>query len=189
MTTLIGEKLQEYPYDAVYFKKLSEEKSIEIRNLNDMISKQRNLINELRQTTLTVQRTLKEIEKQRSIEALAIQEEKERKIKLEEEIQERLFSYLDHSQPLTSRYNSAVRQAILREKTWDISPTEYNLLSKENCTYCGGSTGMGIGLDRIDNSCGYSTSNVLPCCGRCNLTRGNRYTVEETRRMISAIMI
>lgn len=46
------------------------------------------------------------------------------------------------------------------------------------CHYCGDSQKR-IGLDRIDNSKGYTLDNVLPCCPTCNVIRGVDLTVEE----------
>ena len=43
------------------------------------------------------------------------------------------------------------------------------------CMYCGSNLyeSTGYGLDRIDNSKGYSLDNVTPCCGTCNRAKGN----------------
>ena len=48
------------------------------------------------------------------------------------------------------------------------------------CYYCNLELNeTGIGLDRLDNKNGYNIDNVVPCCGPCNYTRGNRFTVKE----------
>jgi hypothetical protein len=54
------------------------------------------------------------------------------------------------------------------------------------CTYCGSSEEP-RGLDRLDNSLGHLQSNVVPCCGTCNFTRGDRYTPEEFALIGAAI--
>lgn len=41
-----------------------------------------------------------------------------------------------------------------------------------------------LGLDRIDNLKGHLKDNVLPCCTKCNRTRGDRFTVEEMKEEI-----
>lgn len=51
-----------------------------------------------------------------------------------------------------------------------------NITSK-SCIYCGDTEN--VGCDRIDNSKGHTKDNVVPCCGECNLTRGNRFSLEE----------
>jgi hypothetical protein len=42
----------------------------------------------------------------------------------------------------------------------------------QECTYCGERPPR-MSLDRIDNSIGHTKENVVPCCVRCNLVRGN----------------
>lgn len=60
---------------------------------------------------------------------------------------------------------------------------EYLDVSSKLCHYCNGllnnEKGRGLGLDRIDNSKTYELSNVFPCCGFCNKTRGDRLSVME----------
>lgn len=47
----------------------------------------------------------------------------------------------------------------------------------------------GVGLDRIDNdSRRYDVTTVLPCCGSCNMTRGDRLTVEEMKVAMDAVL-
>lgn len=45
------------------------------------------------------------------------------------------------------------------------------------CMYCG-ATGW-MGADRVDNTKAHSVENCVPACSLCNLTRNNRFTVEE----------
>ena len=73
-----------------------------------------------------------------------------------------------------ARFIAAVRQAANRGKTWDIPPDAYAVLLEQPCEDCGGPTGNGVGLDRLDHDLGYSVGNVRPCCGPCNLRRGRR---------------
>jgi len=69
-----------------------------------------------------------------------------------------------------------------KKKGYDIAPFEdIQHLINSICYYCGEAS---QGLDRIDNSVGYTKDNVLPCCGRCNKTRGEDWTVEEAKAMI-----
>ena len=75
---------------------------------------------------------------------------------------------------------SAKRTAKRRNFSWDITEEAYFDLIVMVCHYCGGELyKSGVGLDRKDNVKGYEMSNVVPCCGRCNVTRGNRFTYEE----------
>ena len=48
------------------------------------------------------------------------------------------------------------------------------------CYYCG-TLEFRRGADRIDNSKGHSKDNVIPCCGLCNNTRMNNFTVSEMK--------
>lgn len=54
-----------------------------------------------------------------------------------------------------------------------ITEEEWENLIHQECHYCGYKRNNGIGLDRIDNSIReYSMENVKPCCGSCNLMKG-----------------
>lgn len=77
-------------------------------------------------------------------------------------------------------YGLAQLRATERGKSWDISKVEYYNLVSKPCNYCGEPLGNnGIRLDRLDNTLGYSPGNVVPCCYRCNMTRGNRLTPSQ----------
>lgn len=68
---------------------------------------------------------------------------------------------------------------------------EYAKIITSPCTYCGKSMSeeTGVGLDRIDNdSRRYDVTTVLPCCGSCNMTRGDRLTVEEMKVAMDAVL-
>jgi hypothetical protein len=64
-------------------------------------------------------------------------------------------------------------------------------MQHQGCFYCDSSLLniiTGSGLDRIDNSQGYTPENTLPCCYSCNSLRGDRLTVEETEIAVQAII-
>lgn len=48
-----------------------------------------------------------------------------------------------------------------------------------SCVYCGETDWRLLGCDRIDNSLPHTPDNVVCACGKCNIERGNRWTVEE----------
>ena len=50
-------------------------------------------------------------------------------------------------------------------------------IRNKTCHYC--DTPQKIGLDRIDNNKGHTEDNEVPCCHRCNIARGNNFSVEE----------
>lgn len=72
------------------------------------------------------------------------------------------------------------RGAKKRNLIWNISDSEFFDMTSKDCYYCGAipkqelrireATGSYFynGLDRLDNSIGYVSSNIVPCCGRCN---------------------
>lgn len=81
--------------------------------------------------------------------------------------------------------------AIKRGLVWEITLQDWKVLSKENCHYCGDAPGnfhkggygryggyAYSGLDRVDNSMGYTLANVVPCCKKCNHAKSH-YPVEE----------
>lgn len=76
------------------------------------------------------------------------------------------------------------------KRGFSITFEEYKNLILQGCHYCKNKlVGInGLSLDLIDNSKGYTLDNVLPCCGRCNKTRGNMWTVEQTEIMIKAVL-
>jgi hypothetical protein len=53
-----------------------------------------------------------------------------------------------------------------------------NKIKKSSCYYCGDDSNK-LGFDRKDNNKGHIIDNVLVCCEICNMTRGDRYSVEE----------
>lgn len=100
-------------------------------------------------------------------------------------------SFLVSRTPMQRRFTAAKCNAFSRGIPFLLSFDEFSVLASRECFYCGGLFGKvknAGGLDRIDNSLGYEPSNVLPCCGVCNTTRGNRWTVEEMRVMILAVI-
>jgi hypothetical protein len=83
------------------------------------------------------------------------------------------------------RYTTARHDVLNKKKSFLLDEETYLNLIKQNCYYCNGKISKsGVGLDRIDNSKGYELGNVLPCCGDCNRTRGDRFSVEETKAIM-----
>lgn len=96
----------------------------------------------------------------------------------------------DYYYLLETKFRHAKHASKRKNKEWVLTFEEYSLLINKPCYYCGTSLTQfcGIGLDRIDNELGYLISNVLPCCGPCNYVRADRFTVEETKVMIDALL-
>jgi hypothetical protein len=61
-----------------------------------------------------------------------------------------------------------------RNLVWELSMNEMLSITDKACSYCGNepvedSSGLPRnGIDRVDNSIGYSLSNCVPCCFFCN---------------------
>jgi hypothetical protein len=64
-------------------------------------------------------------------------------------------------------------KAAERDIPWHLSDGEYRTaLGDGVCHWCDARIwGNGVGLDRIDNACGYELGNVVPCCPSCNMER------------------
>ena len=89
---------------------------------------------------------------------------------------------------LNTRYKTGKWRANKIKREFSISFKDWIIIIRKGCHYCGKSLqiGCGISLDRIDNSKGYNLKNVLPCCTRDNMGRGNRFTVKEWEVMVKA---
>ncbi len=82
---------------------------------------------------------------------------------------------------LNGKFKHGIREAKRRNLVWNISFDAYKeLVSPDKCHYCEETLSkMGINLDRKDNDDGYTMLNVVPCCGDCNRTKGDRLTYAE----------
>jgi hypothetical protein len=88
---------------------------------------------------------------------------------------------------LSQRFNQLKNRAKHRNIYFDLTLQNFEDINKLSCHYCSGPLPRyGSGMDRIDNNKGYVVDNIIPCCTVCNLTRGDRWSVEETKAMIAA---
>lgn len=93
------------------------------------------------------------------------------------------------------------RNARIRGVEFHLSDDDVRELLTRPCHYCGQepSQGGGVaatrqlngnflynGLDRMDNSCGYTADNVVPCCGVCNRAKLTM-TVEEFHTWVERV--
>lgn len=74
-------------------------------------------------------------------------------------------------------YKSYAKGAIEREKEWSLSFEEFNKIVNQSCVYCSSepttrqvnnTKGIANGIDRVNNSIGYTPENCVTCCGVCN---------------------
>ena len=79
------------------------------------------------------------------------------------------------------------KNAEARGHVWELTEEDFDRLTSSECFYCGTPPSNGFstgkyegagfiynGIDRIDNSAGYVTGNVYPCCALCNISKGAR---------------
>jgi len=81
-----------------------------------------------------------------------------------------------------ARYDAGRRSSGAKEFT--LSLEEYRAIVCNPCYYCEEdiSEGTGSGLDRVDNSLGYTFENCKPCCSSCNRRRGKSMSSAEFLR-------
>lgn len=87
-------------------------------------------------------------------------------------------------------YNSYRSSANRRGYEWNLSEEDFLKVVVSPCLYCGvalentrtgrkdGAVFRYTGLDRIDNTLGYITTNLAPCCTKCNLAKRDMTTSE-----------
>jgi hypothetical protein len=65
------------------------------------------------------------------------------------------------------RYSTYKFGAMQRNLNFSLTIEEFTTMWQLPCTYCGDEIDT-IGLDRVDNTKGYTIDNVVPCCTTCN---------------------
>ena len=90
------------------------------------------------------------------------------------------------------------RGAKVRGLAWEIPEELFDGLVKSNCHYCTGipsnvfkrRKGLFVynGIDRKDNSIGYTPENSVPCCDTCNRMKGTM-TENEFRQHVHKIAV
>jgi hypothetical protein len=68
-------------------------------------------------------------------------------------------------QPLCFYKNNAKS----RELKFELTKEQFHSLVSTSCHYCGTCQENGNGIDRVDNSKGYTMDNVVSCCSLCNI--------------------
>lgn len=75
---------------------------------------------------------------------------------------------------IVSHYNEYIRSSIKRNLQFTIDIDNFDRLVNSHCYYCNTyDESKVIGLDRVDSSKHYTLENVVPCCGTCNMMKGN----------------
>lgn len=81
---------------------------------------------------------------------------------------------------VNARLDAIKRSAKERNKEWNLTDQEAKRMLVFPCNYCG-HLDLKVrlnGIDRIDNSKGYITGNVVPCCKYCNYAK-NMLSIDE----------
>ena len=80
------------------------------------------------------------------------------------------FEILEKENPIKKdvriKHTHFKNNAIARGINFELTKEQVIELCEKPCFYCGKERCLGI--DRVDNSKGYTTDNVVPCCGCCN---------------------
>lgn len=83
-----------------------------------------------------------------------------------------------------------------RELVWELSKEDFITIVTSNCYYCGATptkreiwarSGLMNGIDRMERAKGYTLSNSVPCCTKCNYMKGRLNTnefIEQTKRIV-----
>lgn len=80
-------------------------------------------------------------------------------------------------------YRGYIGDAKKRKMEFKLTKDQFGHLVKQNCLYCGAAPREGgaksknapytyNGIDRVDNSQGYTLANCVPCCTVCNKAKG-----------------
>jgi hypothetical protein len=77
---------------------------------------------------------------------------------------------------LPKDYKSYLTRANKKQLSFELSVEEFNNIRSQSCKYCG-STNR-IGIDRLNNTEGYTLENAVPCCVKCNMMKYT-YSCEE----------
>jgi hypothetical protein len=79
-------------------------------------------------------------------------------------------AFANHS---TINYNSYKQGAKSRNYVFELTQSDFDKIVSYDCYICGkqNSNRHKNGIDRYDNSIGYTTENIRPCCGQCNVMK------------------
>lgn len=93
-----------------------------------------------------------------------------------------------HGSTMRDRCNALRLSALRRGWQWDLSFDRYLQLCKQPCAYGSGTwPQMRIGIDRIDNSIGYTADNSQPCCSRHNSMKSYFFSHDEMMFIVANV--
>ncbi len=79
--------------------------------------------------------------------------------------------FIDHKGSL---YTSYKYRATKKELAFELTKEDFNTIISNNCFYCHKENNKkhSNGIDRADNTVGYTLINSISCCGECNYMKG-----------------
>jgi hypothetical protein len=95
-----------------------------------------------------------------------------------------------HKQP-KFRYATYKRGAEKRGYCFDLTIEEFSSYWNTTCNYCNDYI-EGIGLDRKDNTTGYTKDNVVACCTTCNMmkhTMSQEKFVNQCKKIAGVLLL
>ena len=98
--------------------------------------------------------------------------------KYTEKNKEKVYAYgREYNKTVEGYFRSTQSGANKRKKDFFINLEEFRNIVSSACAYCGESEKR-IGVDRIDNSIGYTKENSTACCKMCNYMK-NKHSVTD----------
>lgn len=83
----------------------------------------------------------------------------------------------EYSKTPKSRYVHYRLDAHRKNRDFQLTMEQFMQFWDATCHYCGDQI-MGVGIDRVDSTKGYTLDNVVPCCAHCNRIKLD-YSKEE----------
>ena len=77
-----------------------------------------------------------------------------------------------YNRKVAGKWRSIKSSSKVREIELSLTREDFEKLTSGNCAYCGDSRSP-LGIDRIDNSKGYTLENSTSCCKICNYMKKN----------------
>ena len=99
--------------------------------------------------------------------------------------------FAKHRRTTRQRFMRARNAARHRGIEWGLTLEQYESVALRPCMYCNGLLGAVEtrgGLDRDDNSKGYTFENSVPCCFTCNRLKSNIFTKDEFKAMMGVFL-
>lgn len=95
-----------------------------------------------------------------------------------------------HSTEPSRRYQKLKFKCTHESREISISKEEFISLLSKGCSYCEKDLSLetGCGLDRLNNDEGYTLTNVVPCCGKCNQIKNLHLSHDEMKVGMKAII-